>query len=529
MIQPLTPWEGAQRPPRAWQAEALPVVMDAIRRDERGVVCVATGGGKSVLQAELVRLALPKTVALGRTIVVVAPRQALVEQLSATIEARCGRGMVGRFYAKKRDDAPVLVACGASLERLHLELALLKRKVSLMIVDECHSSESPTLRAVIPAMAPARLVGFTATAFRSDESQSLGLFDRLLYRYTYNDALRDGVLVPYVVMNWDGTGNPTCDDACVQMIRDYGRGPGIVSAQSIADAENFAVYLSERGLPALAIHSLQSQDERDRLLELLRVGKLRALVHVSLLAEGVDLPWLRWVCLRRPVGARVRFIQELGRVLRVCSPYETWSDEDTRLWGAKRHAVILDPHDLLGKLGLSHAERLGEVEREEEERAARKGSKAELARKIVELPAPVAVSAAAAWAQRLLLQMEGEGLARVYVAAPSKRAGASSSVQRELLDKVAWFTRYLPEQVRPVVKALVARPEQMTWGEVSDLISILQGVAHASKDARDARRHWRWPSQVEAEELDEVVVGKLAAEEKSRIKQKKSAEKARGE
>ena len=522
-----TPWEGSRRPPRAWQAEALPVVMDAIRRDERGVVCVATGGGKSILQAELAWLALPKAQATGRVVVVVAPRQALVEQLAATLSDRCGADKVGRFYAKRREeDRTILVACGASLERLHLALALADKRVLLLIVDECHGSESPTLRAIIPAMDPARMVGFTATAYRSDEREALGLFDRLLYRYTYDDALRDGVLVPYVVLNWDGTGTPDTDEACLRMIKESARGPGIVSAQSILDAEQYSAYLSERGVPARPIHSQQSQAERDELLEQLRVGTLRTLVHVSLLAEGVDLPWLRWICLRRPVGARVRFVQELGRVLRVVSPYESWSAQDAALWGDKRCAVILDPHNLLGRMGLAHVERLGEVEREEEARAAARGSKSELAQRVAELPPPVAVSEAAAWAQRLLLQMQGEGLAQAYVATVARRESRPSEVQLALLRKIGVMTRYLPEAARPTVKALIARAESLTWGEVSDVISVLQGVADASREKRQARTHWHWPRGVELEELDEVVAMRLALDEKQRIKEQKRAAKA---
>ena len=39
------PWEGAPRPPRKWQAEAMPIILDALRSDRRGIVAVATGGG----------------------------------------------------------------------------------------------------------------------------------------------------------------------------------------------------------------------------------------------------------------------------------------------------------------------------------------------------------------------------------------------------------------------------------------------------------------------------------------------------
>jgi hypothetical protein len=59
-----------------------------------------------------------------------------------------------------------------------------------------------------------------------------------------------------------------------------------------------------------------------------------------MLQEGVDLPWLRWLCLRRPAASRVRFAQEVGRVLRAAP--------------GKAEAVIFDPHDLFASHALSY-------------------------------------------------------------------------------------------------------------------------------------------------------------------------------
>ena len=58
----------------------------------------------------------------------------------------------------------------------------------------------------------------------------------------------------------------------------------------------------------------------DRRDELLRAAQATASwtrwCTCSLLAEGVDLPWLEWLCLRRGAGSRVRLAQEVGRVVR---------------------------------------------------------------------------------------------------------------------------------------------------------------------------------------------------------------------
>ena len=105
--------------------------------------------------------------------------------------------------------------------------------------------------------------------------------------------------------------------------------------------------------------------------------------------------------LRIPLAARVKFIQFIGRFLRVCTPYEPWYEEDLALWGPKHSATIIDPYRLLESLGLSHPEALGRAMEEEAEKAARKAfkdlTKTEIAAKLAELPLPNAVDRFKGW------------------------------------------------------------------------------------------------------------------------------------
>ena len=74
-------WEKCE--PRKWQAEALPIIVEQLRQGKRPVVSAIMGSGKSVLIAELCNLALQK-LKPNAHIVVCAPRQSLVRQLSQT-------------------------------------------------------------------------------------------------------------------------------------------------------------------------------------------------------------------------------------------------------------------------------------------------------------------------------------------------------------------------------------------------------------------------------------------------------------
>lgn len=523
------PWDGAKRPPRKWQREALPLILAALRgsREQRcrGVVSVTTGGGKSVELAELICLALPGVKAKGGVIVVSTPTQNLVRQLAATIAERVGPWDVGVYYGKKKQaEKSVIVTCNPSLSALAGVLAGQDRRVLLLIADECHSTESKTMQAAIPLLNPASQVGFTATPFRSVSTEALSGWDRLIYRYTFADALRDGVLVPFAdhIVRWTGDGialsggtaspfaEEDVDDICTEMIRLHGVGPGIVSALSIADADAFAAKLQAAGIAALSIHSELTEAEQTRRIEALRTGALRTLVHVSLLAEGVDLPWLRWLCLRRPVGARVRFVQELGRVLRVCEP---------DAWGPKAHALVMDPHDLLGTIGISHDADVGRILEEDAEKGDAKIRRKDLETAVREMPHPVAVDMATAWARRMLLEVQAHGLAPAdHVSAGRWRDMEPSESQVAYLRKIAWATRHLPETHREPVKLMVEHGARLSRGAVSDLISILKAVAEAAKPEREAHRHWKWPEAIEVEEIDAVVLGRMKAEQRAAAK-----------
>ena len=287
-----TPWHNAPWTPRAWQAEALPAIVDAMKRGERGLVSAIMGSGKSVLMAELVWLAMHKRG--DRAIVVTAPRQFLVRQLAATIADRVGSLEVGLYYAeKKQPQRSVIVTCAASLSSLRVELESQGRRVALLIADEAHGTEAVMAKTEIPALAPVCLVGFTATPYRSIPSESVSLFSTVIYRYTMKDALRDRVLVPMRHVRYEGNDPGTVDEECLRLIRQYGNGPGIVSASSILDADEYAHWLTERWEPTSAIHSRIKTNTRAAMLCGLQSGAKSALVHVSLLAEGVDLPWLQ--------------------------------------------------------------------------------------------------------------------------------------------------------------------------------------------------------------------------------------------
>lgn len=330
------------------------------------------------------------------------------------------------------------------------------------------------------ALRPHASLGVTATPFLADEKAALSLWERVIYRYAAADAFADGVLVRPEIRHWQG-GEVTVDEAAATMIRDCD-GPGLANAVSIEDAEDFARNLTQAGTPARPIHSKLSRSEQAGRIEALRQGRIRCLVHVNMLSEGIDLPWLRWLAMRRPVGSRVRFCQEIGRVLRA-SP-------------GKDRAVLLDFHDLFGAFGLTYEAALGEGMRATPLES--KPMSEQEAQDCIDPEAPM-IKAVEHWRRYLRLLVTdflAAGAIEVKIAGGGWRKREASARQFEAARKaVAGLARdtSTPLAHRKALCRIADHAEMLNRGECSDLLTI--GFC-----LRDRRRdRLPWPVVVEAD------------------------------
>jgi superfamily II DNA or RNA helicase len=453
------------------------------------VIYAATGSGKSALETEIATLTA-SICAPDEVVVISAPRVSLVEQLSGlesdevreewgggfrpgSVAWRAPVGWVGVFYGARKfiSGKRIIVTCNPSLPALVVELAASGKKVRLFLVDECHRSESEEFLAATMTLAPRSRLGFSATPWRAEKGGTVSLFDSIAFSYTFDDALRDGVLVPWRILGWDGADeDDSVDSATLGMIQRIARGPGIVSASSIADAEEYALALAAAGVPALAVHSkLRPREVRSRVARLVDGdpdGPPRCLVHVSLLQEGVDVPALRWLGMRRPVGSTIRFVQEIGRVLRTAP--------------GKTNAKILDPRDIYGRLGLKHNPKIGPAEALEQAMVREMTDGMGPPRFVVDQEAPraVLISQLAQWARSSLLFLVERGAASLPATNGFFREALPSHSQLNRLQTMAKDAGF------PEIGVVVEAPG-LTRGDVSDVMSLLFAILTARRRGVD--------------------------------------------
>jgi superfamily II DNA or RNA helicase len=224
--------------------------------------------GKSIVIAHTAR-------ATAGPVVIAVPSIRLVNQLQEDLPE------AGAWYTHRKEVARITITTYSSL-------ANLKPPCALLICDEAHQTENPEAIEAVRQLNPDRILGFTATPWRSDARQSLSLFEYLLYDYTPADALRDGVVVPFEVIPHTGM-EADLDDVAVAMTQDaVDRGATLVNAWNIDDAEAFAARLRGEGVRCEAVHSRRK--DNDDILARLASGELQAAVHVDMLREGVTMP-----------------------------------------------------------------------------------------------------------------------------------------------------------------------------------------------------------------------------------------------
>lgn len=122
----------------------------------------------------------------------------------------------------------------------------------------------------------------------------------------------------------------------------------IVFANDVMTAEEMAQAFNDAGVPAAALSGETEQGERDHKLDLFEDGQLMVLVNVDLFDEGFDVPAVEAVILARVTESLAKYLQMIGRALRVvyAKGFDLKTQQgrlDAIAAGGKPHAIVIDP------------------------------------------------------------------------------------------------------------------------------------------------------------------------------------------
>ncbi len=323
---------------RPYQQRAVDLVKGAFLTGKRApLLALATGSGKTVIAAEIIRQA-----AAGNEVCLfVAPRRELIHQASATLD-RFGVAH-GVLMAAERDrlSPPALVQV-ASIDtlvaRVHRRNDQRFLDPGLIIIDEAHLYVTDRRSKLLDRWPAALRIGLTATPARKDGAALGGLFDALIEPVTIAELTAAGHLVPARYFSLSepdlcGVGIVAGDynqrelaqavdqpklvaDIVQTWLARAATRRTVVFATSVKHAIALADEFQRAGVAAEAVDAGTPADERAATFARFRRGETQVLTNCFLASYGFDCPPLDCVVLARPTRSLVLYLQMLGRGLR---------------------------------------------------------------------------------------------------------------------------------------------------------------------------------------------------------------------
>ena len=335
------------------------------------MVQMPTGTGKTILLASVVESFLREH--SNCNVWIVAHRRELVSQIRDTIERVFSNNSSLLHKDFPNHSSMVLTSPSVaplkamSIQWLAKHYDEIKEKPGLIVIDEAHHALAKTYKEMWERFPNAKFLGLTATPCRLNGKGFTDLFDVLVQAWGIPEFICKGRLATYdfVSIKSDGVTQCLIDslqkrgadgdyqnkemdmllnkkpsiERLYQSFEEYGKNrKGIVYAINISHAKKIMELYQEHGIKVVAIDSKTPALERQADIEAFRNGDIQVLVNVDIFSEGFDCPDVEFVQLARPTLSLAKYLQMVGRGLRVAK--------------GKKNCVIIDNVGLYRVFGL---------------------------------------------------------------------------------------------------------------------------------------------------------------------------------
>ena len=171
---------------------------------QSGVIWHTQGSGKSLTMVMLAKYILMMLADCNPRVVIVTDRKELDGQIAATFShtrlnparATSGRHLVELVASGKADVVTTIINKFNTAERL---AARNTSRDVFVLIDESHRSNYGSMAAKMRTVFPnACYIGFTGTPLMKREKNTLTKFGKLIHKYTIQDGVEDGAIVPLI-------------------------------------------------------------------------------------------------------------------------------------------------------------------------------------------------------------------------------------------------------------------------------------------------------------------------------------------
>ena len=291
---------------------------------------------------------------------IVAHSRELVSQIDETVR---------KFHSYSASNTSSLLSSvkAMSIQWLMRHYDEIEEEPGMIVIDEAHHALAKTYKEMWERFPKAKFLGLTATPCRLNDKGFTDLFDILVQSWSVPEFISKGRLATYdfVSIKSDGVTQRLIDslqkrgadgdyqnkemdmllnkkpsiERLYQSLEEFGKDrKGIVYAINISHAQKITKLYQEHGVKAIAIDSKTPAVERQQDIEAFKKGDIQVLVNVDIFSEGFDCPDVEFVQLARPTLSLAKYLQVVGRGLRVVK--------------GKKNSVIIDNVGLYRVFGL---------------------------------------------------------------------------------------------------------------------------------------------------------------------------------
>ena len=291
---------------------------------------------------------------------IVAHRRELVSQIDETIR---------KFHSYSASNTSSLLSSvkAMSIQWLIRHYDEIEEEPGMIVIDEAHHALAKTYKEMWERFPKATFLGLTATPCRLNGKGFTDLFDVLVQSWSVPEFISKGRLATYdfVSIKSDGVTQRLIDslqkrgadgdyqnkemdmllnkkpsiERLYRSLEEFGKDrKGIVYAINISHAQKITKLYQEHGVKAITIDSKTPAAERQQDIEAFKKGDIQVLVNVDIFSEGFDCPDVEFVQLARPTLSLAKYLQMVGRGLRVAK--------------GKKNCVIIDNVGLYRVFGL---------------------------------------------------------------------------------------------------------------------------------------------------------------------------------
>ena len=291
---------------------------------------------------------------------IVAHRRELVSQIDETVR---------KFHSYSASNTSSLLSSvkAMSIQWLMRHYDEIEEEPGMIVIDEAHHALAKTYKEMWERFPKAKFLGLTATPCRLNGKGFTDLFDVLVQSWGVPEFISKERLATYdfVSIKSDSVTQRLIDslqkrgadgdyqnkemdmllnkkpsiERLYRSLEEYGKDrKGIVYAINISHAQKITKLYQEHGVKAIAIDSKTPATERQQDIEAFKKGDIQVLVNVDIFSEGFDCPDVEFVQLARPTLSLAKYLQMVGRGLRVAK--------------GKKNCVIIDNVGLYRVFGL---------------------------------------------------------------------------------------------------------------------------------------------------------------------------------